>query len=124
MSRLAGRRILIVEDEAIIGMMATDMLEDLGATVLGPAMNVDQGVSLAESEQADAALVDINLDGVRSDAVVDVLKRRGVPVIYTTGYGKADADVDGRWVLEKPYTTASLARVLENALEMALNGGA
>jgi CheY-like chemotaxis protein len=118
MSRLAGRRILIIEDEVIIGMMATEMLEDLGATVLGPAMNVDQGVSLAESETADAALVDINLDGTRSDAVVDVLKRRGVPVIYTTGYGKADAD--GRMVLEKPYTADALAR----ALEMALNGGA
>ena len=120
MSRLAGRRILIVEDEVIIGMMATDMLEDLGATVLGPAMNIDQGVSLAESEAADAALVDINLDGTRSDAIVDVLERRGVPVIFTTGYGKADAGADGRMVLEKPYTTDSLAR----ALEKALDGGA
>ncbi len=117
MSRFAGRRILIVEDEVIIGMMAQDMLEDLGATVLGPAMNVDQGVSMAESEQADAALVDINLDGTRSDPVVDVLVRRGVPVIFTTGYGKDEGDP--RMVLEKPYTAASLAQALEKALDGA-----
>lgn len=118
MSRFAGRRILIVEDEVIIGMMATDMLEDLGATVLGPALNVDQGVSIAEAEQADVALVDINLDGKRSDAVVEVLKRRGVPVIFTTGYGRT-ADSDGHAVLEKPYTAESLARALEQVLEGA-----
>ena len=121
MSRFAGRRILIVEDEVIIGMMATDMLEEMGATVLGPAMNVDQGVAMAESEQADAALVDINLGGTRSDAVVDVLTRRGVPVIFTTGYGRADGD--RRMVLEKPYTAASLAKALEEALAVGGRAG-
>lgn len=116
MSRLDGRRILIVEDEVIIGMMATDMLEDMGATVLGPALNVAQGVSMAETAEADAALVDINLDGTRSDAVVDVLTRRGIPVIFTTGYGR-DGEADERMVLEKPYTAQSLSRALAKALD-------
>ena len=116
MSRFEGRRILIVEDEVIIGMMATDMLEEMGATVLGPALNVSQGVSMAESEQADAALVDINLDGTRSDAVVEVLNRRNIPIVYTTGYGRGAADADARLVLEKPYTAASLARALAQVL--------
>ncbi|HET7410551.1 MAG TPA: response regulator [Paracoccaceae bacterium] len=117
MSRFDGRRILIVEDEVIIGMMATDMLEDMGATVLGPAMNVAQGVSIAETEQADAALVDINLDGARSDPVVEVLARRGVPIVYTTGYGRAAAPGEAHTVLEKPYTADALARALARALD-------
>lgn len=117
MSRFKGRRILIVEDEVIIGMMATDMLEDLGATVVGPALNVAQGVAMAESEQADVALVDINLDGTRSDPVVEVLARRDIPVIFTTGYGKGAASGEGQMVLEKPYTAEALARALEKALE-------
>lgn len=116
MSRFDGRRILIVEDEVIIGMMATDMLEDLGATVLGPALNVSQGVSLAETAEADAALVDINLDGTRSDPVVEVLTRRGIPVIFTTGYGRSGEE-DQRMVLEKPYTADSLARALAKVLD-------
>lgn len=116
MNRLDGRRILIVEDEVIIGMMATDMLEDLGAIVVGPAMNVAQGVTMAESEQADAALVDINLDGARSDPIVEVLTRRGIPIIFTTGYGRA-AESEGQMVLEKPYTAEALARALAEALD-------
>jgi CheY-like chemotaxis protein len=115
-SRFDGRRILVVEDEVIIGMMATDMLEDMGATVLGPALNVAQGVRLAESEEADAALVDINLDGTRSDAVVEVLARRGIPIVVTTGYGKAAAKGGGHAVLEKPYTAEALARALAAVL--------
>ena len=117
MGRFDGRRILIVEDEAIIGMMASDMLEDLGATVLGPAMNVEQGVSMAETAEADAALVDINLDGVRSDPVLDVLRRRGIPIILTTGYGKSAAGEGGGIVLEKPYTAEMLAAILARALD-------
>lgn len=116
MSRFDGKRILIVEDEAIIGMMATDMLEEMGATVLGPALNIAQGVSMAETEEADAALVDVNLDGTRSDAVVDVLARRGIPVIYATGYGKVAADGNCGTVLKKPYTADALARALAKAL--------
>lgn len=114
MSSFEGRCILVVEDEVIIGMMAQDMLEELGATVLGPAMNVAQGVSLAETGGLDAALVDINLDGKRSDAIVEVLDRRGIPFVYTTGYGKGA--VEDRPVLEKPYTADALARALEQAL--------
>lgn len=117
MSRFKGQRILVVEDEVIIGMMATDMLEDMGATVLGPAMTLAQGVELAESEQADAALVDINLGGARSDAVIETLERRGIPVVLTTGYGAAASQGQVRTVLEKPYTADGLARVLAQALE-------
>jgi len=112
MQNFRGRRILIVEDEVLIGMMASEMLEDLEATVLGPALNVADGVALAESEELDAALIDINLGGTRSDAVVAVLERRGIPVIYTTGYTKASAPPDGAKVLEKPYSADDLARAL------------
>lgn len=119
MSRFASRRILIVEDEVLIGMMATDMLEEMGATVLGPAMNVEQGVTIAETEHPDAALVDINLQGRRSDPVVEVLAERGIPIVYTTGYGKSAALGEGQIVLEKPYTAEALARALASVLDEA-----
>lgn len=117
MRSLKGRRILIVEDEVLIGIMASEMLEDMEATVLGPALNVAEGIALAESETLDAALIDINLGGTRSDAVVDVLERRGVPVLYTTGYTKAAAPPDGSMVLEKPYSADALASALVSILD-------
>lgn len=117
MGKLKGRRILIVEDEVLIGLMASEMLEDLGATVIGPALNVPDGIALAEQEQIDAALIDINLGGTRSDAVVDVLARRGIPVLYTTGYSRSAASLDKSAVLEKPYSADALAGALVAVLE-------
>jgi CheY-like chemotaxis protein len=117
MHRFDGRRILVVEDEVIIGMMATDMLEDMGATVLGPALTVAQGMRMAGSEQADAALVDVNLNGTRSDAVIEALARRQIPIVVTTGYGRAAENGGGHPVLEKPYTAEALARALAEVLD-------
>src|SRR5690625_279962 len=117
MQNFRGRRILIVEDEVLIGMMASEMLEDMGATVLGPALNVADGIALAESETLDGALIDINLGGTRSDAVVAVLERRGVPFLYTTGYTKHAAPPNGSMVLEKPYTADALASAMMSVLD-------
>jgi len=117
MRSLKGRRILIVEDEVLIGIMASEMLEEMEATVLGPALNVADGVALAESETLDAALIDINLGGTRSDAVVDVLEQRGVPILYTTGYSKTAAPPHGSMVLEKPYSADALASALVSILD-------
>lgn len=117
MRNLKGRRILIVEDEVLIGIMASEMLEEMGATVLGPALNVADGIALAESETLDLALIDINLGGTRSDAVVEVLQRRAVPVLYTTGYSKSAAPPNGSMVLEKPYSAEALASALISILD-------
>ncbi|MCP8940478.1 response regulator [Alsobacter sp. SYSU M60028] len=119
MDPLDGKRILVVEDEAVIAAMIEDMLEDLGAVVVGPVNTVARGLALAGDAAIDAAVLDVNLRGERVDPVARLLARRGVPVVIASGYGESgEFEHDGA-VLTKPFTLADLGRVLESALRDA-----
>jgi len=117
MGRLSGKRILVVEDEALIAAMVEDMLVELGAVVVGPAATIERGLALATDEEFDAALLDVNIRAARIDPVAEVLRSRGIPVVFATGYGQsAFAQSPGAPVLEKPYTQEKLATALNEAL--------
>jgi len=122
-SALAGRRVLVVEDEAVIAMAVEDMLVDLGCEVVGPAGTLVDAMALAEGEGLDAALLDLNINGGRSYVVADELRRRGVPFAFATGYGDEGIENGGGGtpVLQKPYrqdqVEAVLRRLLANRAE-------
>jgi len=121
-SDLTGRRVLVVEDEMMIAMMVEDMLAELGCSVVGPAHALDAALDLARTESAiDAALLDVNLAGKPVFAVADALREKGVPAIFSTGYGDAGLrDIDrGAPVLQKPFRADDLARALTEALGAA-----
>lgn len=115
MSGLRGRRILVVEDEALVAMLVEDALLDVGAVVLGPAATVAEALALLEREALpDAAVLDLNLAGEVSTPVADALVRRGVPFVVATGYGASGlppghGDVP---VLAKPYDPDELTLAL------------
>jgi DNA-binding response OmpR family regulator len=114
-----GRRILIVEDDMLIAIMLEDMLLDLGCVVIGPINTLQGALALAAEEaHIDAAMLDIDLGGVPVFPVADVLRARGVPLIYSSGYGSAQipAEDRGAAVLHKPFR----ARNLEAALHATL----
>jgi CheY-like chemotaxis protein len=118
-SPLAGKRILLVEDEVLIAEMVIDMLAGLGATVLGPATTIEAGLALAGSESFDAAVLDINVRGERIDPIADLLDARGIPMVFATGYGMAAAaERRNAAVIDKPYTQDRLASALAQALAM------
>ena len=117
MGALTGKRILLVEDEFIVAAMAEDMLHDLGATVIGPAPTVEHGVALAESEDIDAAVLDVNMGGRPVSPVVEALQARHIPMIFATGYGCGPAGhAREAPVLDKPYTQEKLSQTLELAM--------
>ena len=119
---LKGRRVLVVEDEAMIAMLVEDMLADLGCVVVGPAHDLDAAMALAAGAEAiDVALLDVNLAGKPVFALADALRERGVPLVFATGYGEGGLrEIDaGAPVLQKPFRTADLA----HALNTALGGG-
>lgn len=121
MHRLAGKRVLLVEDEVLIAAMVVDMLEGLGATVIGPATSLEAGLSLAGSEDIDVAVLDVNLRGKRIDPIAELLMARGVPVVFATGYGKAAGTVRGQAeAIDKPYTQDRLAGALWRAMAAGL----
>jgi len=109
------RRVLVIEDEALVAMLVEDALIDAGFGVIGPARSVSEALDLLAGEVPAAAVLDLNLGGETSLAVADVLEERGIPFVVATGYGAAGLPAGRRHVpvLPKPYDPADLTAALE-----------
>jgi CheY-like chemotaxis protein len=117
-SVLKGRKVLVVEDEMLVSMLIEDVLTEHECSIVGPAVAVTQALSLVESEAIDIALLDVNLNGERTFAVADELRQRGVPFVFSTGYGAAGvpAKYGDIAVLRKPFQERELAEALVRVL--------
>ena len=115
-SDLNGLKVLVVEDEMLVSMLVEDMLSDLGCTVVGPAAELEEAMTLATTADIDMALLDVNLGGKPIFPVADALKARGVPFAFASGYGEAGLSEDhrGAAVLQKPFREADLERALKS----------
>ena len=115
---LEGKRVLLVEDEAIIAMTAEDMLDQLGCVTVASSSTLSDAIAAASRGGFDIALLDINLNGLDSLPVAARLKEAGVPFIFTTGYGATGRDprFDDVPLVTKPYQLADLAAAIERAL--------
>lgn len=116
MSALSGKRILIVEDEFLVALMAESALIECGAAVLGPVGGIDEALRLIETGAPDAAMLDLNLNGVRSDRVAEALRAARTPFLLATGYGANPGGGLTEPVLEKPYTEEQMIAALERLL--------
>jgi CheY-like chemotaxis protein len=87
-TQLAGRRVLIVEDEPMVAWLLNDMLEDFGCSVVGSADRIEEALTMVEAQAIDAAVLDLNLRGTMSYPVADLLVARGIPFVFTTGYSR------------------------------------
>lgn len=81
---LAGKRIMVVEDEALLALDISLTLEDEGAEVSGPFHALDHALD-ADPEGIDAAVLDVDLSGVPVFPLADALSRQGVPFVFHTG---------------------------------------
>lgn len=107
-------RILLVEDEALIAMMAEDMIETLGHRVVRTASSLADAHAACDHGDFDAAFLDVNLNGENSMSVAAKLKTRGCPLAFTTGYGAGGIDPEhsDMPVLTKPYAVSELEAML------------
>jgi DNA-binding response OmpR family regulator len=117
---LQDKRVLLVEDEALVAMLAEDELLEAGARVVGPAATVAEALRLIEMARADgglsAAVLDINLGGEMVSPVADRLAALGVPFVFATGYGQGCDTADGHAgapVVRKPFDPTELVTALE-----------
>jgi len=115
MIRTDGSRpcILLAEDEMLLAMMLEDRLVASGYHVI-KAARLGRCLELAETASIDLAILDINLAGEESFPVAAVLRRRGIPFVFSSGYGRQDLPEAWRneTVLQKPYDTRQLAEAL------------
>jgi CheY-like chemotaxis protein len=118
----AGRRVLIVEDESLVAMLLETILEDMDCVPVGPAATVDEGLRIAQDdERIDAALLDVNVAGKQVFPVAQALKDRGVPFVFSTGYGEGGLPDEwrGQPTLQKPFTEAAVRDALMKAMGLA-----
>ena len=131
-ARLAGRRILLVEDEPLVALDVEEALRSLGCQVIGPAATLAEAMRLAEGAVPlpDAAVLDVNLGGQAAFPVADLLVRQNVPVVFATGY----SELPGGWtsdggqgrtaLLRKPVDRSALAAALARLILAGRGEGA
>jgi CheY-like chemotaxis protein len=110
---LRDKRVLVVEDEALVALLIEDGLLDQEAKVVGPASSVEQALRLIDGVMAEgglsAAVLDVNLNGEAVLPVADRLAALGVPFLFATGYGEC-CNTGGHVapILSKPFDPSML----------------
>ncbi len=113
-SSFAGKRVLVVEDEALVAMLIEDFLVEFGCDMVGPFGTVASALEAARAEAFDFALLDVNLQGDKVYPVAELLTERHIPFVFLSGYGDG-AIPPGRpaWkVCAKPFRVNDLAALL------------
>lgn len=112
---MADRRIMILEDEAIIAWDIEAELQSRGVTVAGVAGHVPEAMALLERGGITIAILDINLGGETSYGVAEACKERGIAVIFLTG-DSGDERPDGLKhfeIVAKPVSYHELMQALD-----------
>lgn len=116
---LAGKRVMVVEDEALVAMLTCDYLEDLGCVVVGPFASVKDALQGLDDSEIDCAVLDLNLGGGETSfPVASALAERNTPFMFATGYGAVGAKAEFAHVpvLPKPFDEHQLAMALGTAI--------
>jgi DNA-binding response OmpR family regulator len=111
----ASPSVLVVEDNWQIASAIRKWLEAEAMEVVGPAPTVARAEALMSEELPDVAIVDLNLRGEFSYALIEALEEKQVKVIVVTGYAANSRRLrEGALVLEKPVTRDALVRAIRN----------
>ncbi len=115
---LTGRRVLLIEDEALVMMLLEDSILESGCEIAGAASRIEDALDKAASLAFDVAVLDVNLNGRQTFDVARCIAERGIPFVFATGYGAAGllAGFQDVPILQKPF----LQQDLEAALRLAL----
>lgn len=119
----ARLRVLVVEDEPLIGMDIEDAVAGLGHEVVGPISELDEALDAATIAALGCAILDINIVGGNSYPVADILLKRGLPVLLLSSYRVETLPVrlhqEPR--LSKPFTSAQLVEKIRELCARAVN---
>ena len=119
MAELAGLKALIVEDEGPVALLIEDMLLNLGCEIAASAAELDRACAFARAATIDFALVDLNLNGRSAAPVAHILRERGIPFVFSTGYGVSGLaeELSSHPTLTKPFVVDDLRLTLLRALD-------
>ena len=118
---LAGVRVLVVEDVAVLAMLAEALLVSFGCVIAGHAATTDKALGLVQTVAFDIALLDISLREGLSFGVADALAEKGIPYIFVTAHGR-DLLQGGHInapLIQKPYEADGLRSAIRQGLGLA-----
>lgn len=108
------KRIFVVEDEALIAMMLEEMLEEMGFGIAERSSNLDSGMTFASEGEFDAAIVDLSLHGVSAKPIAEILEKRRIPYVISSGSSTVPAGMKPHAVVMKPYQFQDLETALRS----------
>jgi CheY-like chemotaxis protein len=112
---LAGRRVLVVEDEYFLADDIAQALTASGAGIVGPFGELQEAADMVAGDVAiDAAVIDINLRSEMVFPLARTLRARNIPFVFTTGYDSSSIEPEFQDVVlwEKPLDAAAVSREL------------
>lgn len=111
--------VAIFEDEPVLQMMWEDIADAAGFEVSGVCASIEDCQDLAAGGVMDIAIVDVNLGGVRSDKIIAMLEKRGIPVLVCTGMDSEDlpALFHRHNMLKKPFQVNAAVQMLNQLAE-------
>jgi PAS domain S-box-containing protein len=112
---LAGKRVIIIEDEPLVAMDLESCLAAAGCEVVGSAGTVREAKTLCAEAACDAALIDVNLGGQPVDELAATLTKRNIPFAFVTGYGREALPQGFRdaLIVGKPFDETALIATVE-----------
>ncbi|MCD2324172.1 response regulator [Sphingomonas sp. IC-56] len=118
---LAGRRVLVIEDEPLVALELVSILEEAGAEIIGPAATAEGAIETIRATRPDAALLDGNLQGASVEAVAETLTSLELPFLFVSGYGRDHLPDGFRHiaVIGKPFDGKQLVARVVGMLEAA-----
>jgi CheY-like chemotaxis protein len=100
------------------------MVLDCGGRFVGPVATFDQALAVARDAEFDVAILDLNLNGTLSYPIAEVIRERGIPVIFATRYGGAGLleRFQGYPTLQKPFSQWDFAQAVAAACDLSSPG--
>ncbi|SEH10974.1 Response regulator receiver domain-containing protein [Sphingopyxis sp. YR583] len=111
----SDQRILLVEDDVLIGMMLADMFDALDLPEPAQATTNEEALAFISGEPLGGALVDINLGDEKGWPVADALAERGIPFAFTSGGGDVIPPAHAhRKLITKPFRISDIEAALKD----------
>jgi len=113
--------VLLVEDDAIMAIDVTGLIEMAGGRVVGPAYSLSQGFRWLDESRFDCALLDVSLHGDLVFELADAIVARGIPVVFLTAHSPNIAPMHHRErrLVHKPFSSISLIRAIQSTVTEA-----
>ncbi len=119
-SLLEGKRLLLIEDNAMVASALSSMLKALGCTVTATVAEIKRALEAAMTDDFDLALVDVTIIGGTSECVARALQKRGKRFVFMSGYSlptSISPDLQQLPRLTKPFDLNELRDSLHAAIE-------